>query len=211
NVIRILVGEAVATRSSPADNLSEFSAQREPVTVLEASVDDLNPQVLAYALERALAAGALDAFAAPLHMKKNRSGMLLTVLANPAQAGDAGSYARLSGKRKSAAGRFRAGARMSKKTSTGAATKFYITTPIFYVNSTPHIGHAYTTIACDAVARYHRMLGEDTLFLTGTDEHGQKIERSAAAAGIPPKQFTARIAGEYRALWDAMGIAYDDF
>ena len=100
---------------------------------------------------------------------------------------------------------------MSKKTSTGAATKFYITTPIFYVNSTPHIGHAYTTIACDAVARYHRMLGEDTLFLTGTDEHGQKIERSAAAAGIPPKQFTARIAGEYRALWDAMGIAYDDF
>ena len=100
---------------------------------------------------------------------------------------------------------------MSKKTSTGAAPKFYITTPIFYVNSTPHIGHAYTTIACDAVARYHRMLGEDTLFLTGTDEHGQKIERSAAAAGIAPKQFTARIAGEYRALWDAMGIAYDDF
>ena len=100
---------------------------------------------------------------------------------------------------------------MSKKTSTGATAKFYITTPIFYVNSTPHIGHAYTTIACDAVARYHRMLGEDTLFLTGTDEHGQKIERSAAAAGIPPKQFTARIAGEYRALWDAMGIAYDDF
>ena len=99
---------------------------------------------------------------------------------------------------------------MSKKTSTGAA-KFYITTPIFYVNSTPHIGHAYTTIACDAVARYHRMLGEDTLFLTGTDEHGQKIERSAATAGIPPKQFTTRIAGEYRALWDAMGIAYDDF
>ena len=86
NVIRILVGEAVATRSSPADNLSEFSAQREPVTVLEASVDDLNPQVLAYALERALAAGALDAFASPLHMKKNRSGVLLTVLAKPADA-----------------------------------------------------------------------------------------------------------------------------
>src|SRR5438067_4209126 len=86
NVIRILVGEAVATRSSPADNLSDFSAQREPVTVLEASVDDLSPQVLAYALERALAAGALDAFAAPLHMKKNRSGVLLTVLARPADA-----------------------------------------------------------------------------------------------------------------------------
>src|SRR5437588_8115053 len=86
NVIRILVGEAVATRSSPADNLSELSAQREPVTVLEASVDDLNPQVLAYALEHALAAGALDAFAVPLHMKKNRSGVLLTVLAKPADA-----------------------------------------------------------------------------------------------------------------------------
>jgi methionyl-tRNA synthetase len=99
---------------------------------------------------------------------------------------------------------------MSKKSAIGAA-KFYITTPIFYVNSTPHIGHAYTTIACDAVARYHRMMGDDTLFLTGTDEHGQKIERSAAAAGIPPKQFVAKIAGEYRALWDAMGIAYDDF
>lgn len=89
--------------------------------------------------------------------------------------------------------------------------KFYITTPIFYVNSTPHIGHAYTTITCDAVARYHRMLGDDTWFLTGTDEHGQKIERSAANAGVAPKQFTTRIAGEYRALWDRLEIRYDDF
>jgi len=89
--------------------------------------------------------------------------------------------------------------------------KFYITTPIFYVNSTPHVGHAYTTITCDAVARYHRMLGDDTWFLTGTDEHGQKIERSAANAGVAPKQFTTRIAGEYRALWDRLEIRYDDF
>ena len=91
------------------------------------------------------------------------------------------------------------------------AEKFYITTPIYYVNARPHIGHAYTTIACDAIARRHRMLGDDTYFLTGTDEHGQKIERSAAEAGISPQQLTDRIAGEFRALWDRMGISYDDF
>ena len=64
--------------------------------------------------------------------------------------------------------------------------KFYLTTPIYYVNARPHIGHAYTTIAADVLARRHRLLGEDTFFLTGTDEHGQKIERSAAAAGPWP-------------------------
>ena len=63
------------------------------------------------------------------------------------------------------------------------ANKFYITTPIYYVNARPHVGHAYTTIVCDSLARYQRMLGADTFFLTGTDEHGQKIERSASAAG----------------------------
>jgi len=91
------------------------------------------------------------------------------------------------------------------------SSKFYITTPIYYVNARPHIGHAYTTIACDAIARRHRMLGDDTLFLTGTDEHGQKIERSAADAGITPQQLTDRIAGEFRGLWDRMNISYDDF
>ena len=91
------------------------------------------------------------------------------------------------------------------------AEKFYITTPIYYVNARPHIGHAYTTIACDAIARRQRMLGSDTFFLTGTDEHGQKIERSAAEAGITPKQLTDRIAGEFRGLWDRMHITYDDF
>jgi methionyl-tRNA synthetase len=90
-------------------------------------------------------------------------------------------------------------------------SKFYITTPIYYVNARPHIGHAYTTIACDAIARRQRMLGADTFFLTGTDEHGQKIERSAAEAGITPQQLTDRIAGEFRGLWDRMGISYDDF
>ena len=91
------------------------------------------------------------------------------------------------------------------------AEKFYITTPIYYVNARPHIGHAYTTIACDAIARRQRMLGSDTFFLTGTDEHGQKIERSAAEAGITPQQLTDGIAGEFRGLWDRMGISYDDF
>ena len=84
--------------------------------------------------------------------------------------------------------------------------KFYLTTPIFYASGGPHIGHAYTTLVCDSVARYHRMLGEDVRFLTGTDEHGQKIERSAAQAGISPKEFTNRISAEYRQLWDQLGI-----
>jgi methionyl-tRNA synthetase len=89
--------------------------------------------------------------------------------------------------------------------------KFYITTPIYYVNARPHIGHAYTTIACDTIARRHRMLGDDTYFLTGTDEHGQKIERAAAAAGKTPQQFANEVSGQFRALWKRMGLTHDDF
>jgi methionyl-tRNA synthetase len=89
--------------------------------------------------------------------------------------------------------------------------KFYITTPIYYVNARPHIGHTYTTIACDAVARRQRMLGADTWFLTGTDEHGQKIERAAQAAGKTPQQLTNEVSAEFRALWDRMGLSYDDY
>ena len=89
--------------------------------------------------------------------------------------------------------------------------KFYITTPIYYVNARPHIGHAYTTIACDTIARRHRMLGDDTWFLTGTDEHGQKIERAAQAAGKTPQQFTDEISAEFRALWDRMGLTLRRF
>jgi methionyl-tRNA synthetase len=88
---------------------------------------------------------------------------------------------------------------------------FYITTPIYYVNARPHIGHAYTTIACDTIARRHRMLGDDTWFLTGTDEHGQKIERASQAAGKTPQQFTDEVSAEFRTLWDRMGLTYDDF
>jgi len=90
-------------------------------------------------------------------------------------------------------------------------SKFYITTPIYYVNARPHIGHAYTTIACDAVARRQRMLGADTFFLTGTDEHGQKIERAAEAAGKTPQQYADEISAQFRNLWKRMGISNDDF
>jgi methionyl-tRNA synthetase len=90
-------------------------------------------------------------------------------------------------------------------------SKFYITTPIYYVNARPHIGHSYTTIACDAIARRHRALGNDTWFLTGTDEHGQKIQRAAEAAQTSPQKFADGVSAEFRALWDRMGITYDDY
>jgi methionyl-tRNA synthetase len=89
--------------------------------------------------------------------------------------------------------------------------KFYITTPIYYVNARPHLGHAYTTITCDTIARRQRMLGAETFFLTGTDEHGQKIERAAQAAGKTPQQYADEISAEFRKLWKRMGISNDDF
>ena len=89
--------------------------------------------------------------------------------------------------------------------------KFYITTPIYYVNARPHLGHAYTTLVCDALARYHRMLGDDTLLLTGTDEHGVNVERSATAAGQTAQQWADQVAAEFRATFDRLGITYDDF
>jgi methionyl-tRNA synthetase len=97
--------------------------------------------------------------------------------------------------------------------------KFYLTTPIYYVNARPHIGHAYTTIVADVLARRHRLLGPptapgelpSTFFLTGTDEHGQKIERSAAAAGIAPQAFADQVSAQFRSLWDRMGLTYDRY
>src|SRR3981189_909414 len=86
---------------------------------------------------------------------------------------------------------------------------FYITTPIYYVNARPHIGHTYTTIACDTIARRHRMLGDDTWFLTGTDEHGQKIERAARAAGKSPQQFADEVSNAFRTSWDRLGLSPD--
>jgi len=92
-----------------------------------------------------------------------------------------------------------------------ASEKFYITTPIYYVNDVPHIGHAYTTIAADVLARYKRLAGFDVFFLTGTDEHGIKIERSARERGISPQAWVDSIAAQFRALWETLNISYDDF
>ena len=74
--------------------------------------------------------------------------------------------------------------------------KFYITTPIYYVNARPHLGHSYTTIVADTIARYKKMRGFDVVLLSGTDEHGQKVERSARAAGVEPQQFVDTISAE---------------
>jgi methionyl-tRNA synthetase len=88
---------------------------------------------------------------------------------------------------------------------------FYLTTPIYYVNDLPHIGHIYTTTVGDALARFHRLAGRDVYFLTGTDEHGQKIERAAKEEGIPPLALADRVVARYRELRDQMGFSYDDF
>ncbi|HEX2715430.1 MAG TPA: methionine--tRNA ligase [Candidatus Acidoferrales bacterium] len=89
--------------------------------------------------------------------------------------------------------------------------KFYLTTPIYYVNARPHLGHTYTTVVADTIARYKRMRGYDVVLLTGTDEHGQKVERSAKAAGIPPQEFVDLISAEYRRLWEELGLSIDRF
>ncbi|PKU23207.1 methionine--tRNA ligase [Telmatospirillum siberiense] len=90
-------------------------------------------------------------------------------------------------------------------------TAYYLTTPIYYVNDSPHIGHAYTTLACDVLARFKRLDGFDVKFLTGTDEHGQKVEKSAQAAGVDPQTFTDRVSQNFRDLAAFMGYSNDDF
>jgi methionyl-tRNA synthetase len=90
-------------------------------------------------------------------------------------------------------------------------TKFYITTPIYYVNDVPHIGHAYTTIAADTLARYHRLLGEAVFFLTGTDEHGQKVEKAAQERGLTPKAHADLLSENFRTLWRKLEITNDAF
>ena len=88
---------------------------------------------------------------------------------------------------------------------------FYITTPIYYVNDRPHIGHSYTTISADLLARYHRLNGRDAFFLTGTDEHGNKIAEAAEAAGVKPQQFCDEVVSFYKKAWNKLDIEYDDF
>jgi methionyl-tRNA synthetase len=89
--------------------------------------------------------------------------------------------------------------------------KYYLTTPIYYVNARPHLGHAYTTIVGDALARWHRLLGDDVHFLTGTDEHGLKIQQAADAAGTSPQEFTDSIAPLFQQAWERLNISNDDF
>ena len=88
---------------------------------------------------------------------------------------------------------------------------FYITTPIYYPSGNPHIGHCYTTVACDTIARYKRWQGYDVMFSTGTDEHGMKIEQAAEAAGVAPQAYVDEIAEKFKSLWAFMNISYDRF
>lgn len=90
-------------------------------------------------------------------------------------------------------------------------SNFYVTTPIFYVNDAPHIGHAYNTITCDAVARWHRQLGDDVMFLTGTDEHGLKVQRTAEANGVSPCEWADGTAQRFVDVWKSLNISNDDF
>ncbi|HLC41509.1 MAG TPA: class I tRNA ligase family protein, partial [Methylomirabilota bacterium] len=92
-----------------------------------------------------------------------------------------------------------------------ASRIFYLTTPIYYVNAPPHLGHAYTTIVADAMCRYRRLQGDQVYFLTGTDEHGDKIAQAAAAAAGTPQAFVDRVSGDFRRAWDRMGISYSRF
>jgi methionyl-tRNA synthetase len=96
-------------------------------------------------------------------------------------------------------------------TSAERKKTFYITTPIYYVNDVPHIGHAYTTIIADALARFQKLAGKDVFFLTGTDEHGQKIEKAAAEKGLTPKALADSVVGRAQDLWKALDISYDFF
>ncbi len=89
--------------------------------------------------------------------------------------------------------------------------KFYLTTPIYYINDVPHIGHAYTTIAADVLARYKRLKGYDVFFLTGTDEHGQKIAEAAKAKGMDPQAFCDEIVVRFKSAWETLNISYNDF
>ncbi|HEX4346145.1 MAG TPA: class I tRNA ligase family protein, partial [Vicinamibacterales bacterium] len=90
-------------------------------------------------------------------------------------------------------------------------SRFYITTPIYYINAEPHLGHAYTTLVADAVARAHRLRGDDVLFLTGTDEHGQKVERAAQKAGVPTNAFADRVSQAFRDMLPVLNASNDDF
>jgi methionyl-tRNA synthetase len=100
---------------------------------------------------------------------------------------------------------------MDKPAEAQDKPKFYLTTPIYYVNARPHLGHTYTTIVADTIARYKRMCGYDVVLLTGTDEHGQKVERAAKAAGVLPQEYADRISQQYQTLWEELDLSIDRF
>ena len=89
--------------------------------------------------------------------------------------------------------------------------RVYLTTPLYYVNAEPHLGHTYTTVLVDTVARFNRSMGREVVFQTGTDEHGDKIAEAAAAGNAQPRQYADRVAGIFRDTWDECGISYDHF
>ena len=89
--------------------------------------------------------------------------------------------------------------------------KFYVTTPIYYVNDQPHIGHTCTTLAADIIARYHRLLGEKVFFLTGTDEHGAKVAQAAKKAGLLPQDFCDQVSQSFQNIWPQLNIKYHYF
>ncbi len=251
NVLRALIGERI---SAPEATL---------VSVIEANIDDSSPQVLGYALDRLMEAGALDVSLSPIQMKKNRPGSLLRVIARPedqerlaqvifAETSTLGLRIHAAERRveerrmvevetpwgsvrgkvsgevsgpglfapeyedcraiaertryPAQAGAGRGGRRLSKN-----EMKYYLTTPIYYTNAAPHIGHAYTTIAADTIRRMKQMQGYDVTLATGTDEHGVNVERAALAAGKTPQEYTDVIAEEFRNQWQILELGIDRF
>jgi methionyl-tRNA synthetase len=89
--------------------------------------------------------------------------------------------------------------------------RFFLTTPIYYVNDAPHVGHAYTTVNADAIARWHRLAGDQVFFLTGTDEHGAKVAESAEEHGMDPKAWADQTSARFVEAWAGLDIAYDDY
>src|SRR5436305_6326071 len=91
------------------------------------------------------------------------------------------------------------------------SSRFYISTPIYYPNAEPHLGHVYTTLCADTIARYHRLAGDDTFLLTGTDEHGIKMVKTAAAEGVEPAALADRVVGVFQNVWRELGVTHHDF
>ena len=100
---------------------------------------------------------------------------------------------------------------MNSGSSQNAGKTYYVTTPIYYPNAEPHIGHCYTTIAADTITRYHRLMGDDTFFLTGTDEHGLKMVKTAIDQLTEPAVLADRVVAEFRKVWEELDITHDDF